>query len=90
MCTEVLSQLLLLHEHEAKVHVLLVGHGFLAISHIMFILNLMLFFNIFPSYVEELKNYLNIYESRSGQRISEDKSFIFGSRNASDERLELR
>ena len=88
LCTEVLSRLLLRREGEGKLHGVSVGHGCPPISHLMFADDLMLFCRATATEVEALKDCLEPYKRWSGQCMNRGKSYIFGSRNASKERLD--
>ena len=64
-----------------------VGHGCPPISHLMFADDLMLLCRAIASEVEVLKDCLETYKPWSSQCMNKEKSSIFGSRNASEERL---
>ena len=87
LCNEVLSRMLLQREKEDKLHGILVGRGCPHISHLMFADDLMLFCKPTADEVEVLKECLDTYEQWSGQRKNKEISSIFGSCNASEERV---
>ena len=88
LCTKVLSRLLLRKEIEGLLHSIMVGRKCPTVSHLIFADDLLLFCRADACELEVLKDCLNTYERWSSQPMSKSKTSIFGSKNASMERLE--
>jgi len=62
-----------------------VGHHCPLIFHSLFVDGLLIFCRASSDDVEELREYLNIYERWFGRKKNKESASIFGTRNASDE-----